>query len=170
MRSESRTGWGNRGVVQGGARLSSAQERQAAAGSDALAETRARLADRVTVLRGAAFAESQDWLAAADVASLAAAVGSPRALLLDFRTHGFALSSRDADVLATGLAAYPTVAILTDLGVSYGCARMVSTLVELRGSPSAAFHDEAEAWRWLSAQLGTDVRDGSPSPQVRTGT
>ena len=126
--------------------------------------------DGVVVLGGAAFAESQDWLAVADVASLAATVGSPRALMLDFRTHGFALSSRDADVLATGLAGYPLVAILTDLGVSYGCARMVSTLVELRGSPSAVFHDEAEAWRWLSAQLGTDVRDGTPSPQVRTGT
>ena len=133
-----------------------------------LAGTRGRLGDRVVVLEGASFAEPRNWLAVADAASLAATVGSPRALMLDFRTHGFTLSSRDADVLATGLAAYPLVAILTDLGVSYGCARMVSTLVELRGSPSAAFYDEAEGWRWLSAQLCTDVRDGPP-PQVKTG-
>jgi hypothetical protein len=73
-------------------------------------------------------------------------------------------------VLATGLAAYPLVTIVTDVGASYGCARMVSTLVEMRGSPSAAFWEETEAWRWLSAQLDTDMRDGPPSPQVRTGT
>jgi hypothetical protein len=133
-----------------------------------LADTRARLGDRVVVLGGSSFAEPRDWLAVADVASVAATVGSPRALMLDFRTHGFALGLRDAEVLATGLAAYPSVAFLTDHGVSYGCARMVSTLVELRGSSSAAFCDEAEAWRWLSAQLGTDVRDGPP-PQAGTG-
>ena len=135
-----------------------------------VADTRARLGDRVVVLGGSSFAEPRDWLAVADVASVAATVGSPRALMLDFRTHGFALGLRDAEVLATGLAAYPSVAFLTDHGVSCGCARMVSTLVELRGSPSAAFYDEAEAWRWLSAQFDTDVRDGPPSPQVRTGT
>jgi len=120
------------------------------------------------VLEGASFAEPRNWLAVADAALPAATVGSPRALMLDFRKHGFALSSRDGDVLARGLSAFPLVAILTDLGVSYGCARMVSTLVELRGSPSAAFYDEAEAWRWMSAQLGTDVRDGPPP--VKTGT
>jgi len=124
----------------------------------------------VVVLGGAAFAEPRDWLAVADAASLAATVGSRRALMVDFRTHGFALGSRDAEVLATGFSAYPSVAILTDLGVSYGCARMVSTLVELRGSLSAAFYDEAEAWRWLSARLDTDSRDAPPSPWVRTGT
>jgi hypothetical protein len=132
-------------------------------------ESRTGRGNGVVVLCGAAFAEPRDWLAVADAASLAATVGSPRALMLDFRTHGFTPSSRDAGVLATSLAAYPLVAILADLGVSYGCARMVSTLVELRGSPSSAFYDEAEAWRWLSAQLGTDVRDGPPSPHVRTG-
>ena len=104
----------------------------------------------------------------ADAVSLGATVGSRRALMLDFRTHKFTPNSRDADGLATRLAAYPSVAILTDVGASYGCARMVSTLVELRGSSSAAFCDEAEAWRWLSAQLDTDLRDGLPS-QVKTG-
>jgi hypothetical protein len=133
-------------------------------------ESRTGLGDRVVVLGGAALAEPRNWLAVADTASLAAAVGSPRALMVDFRTHGFTPNSRDAGVLATSLAAYPLVAILTDVGAPYGCARMVSTLVELRGSPSAAFYDEAEAWRWLSAQFDTDVRDGPPSPQVRTGT
>jgi len=126
-----------------------------------LADTRASLGDRVVVLGGAAFAESRDWLAAADAASLAASAGSPRALMLDFRTHGFALGLRDAEVIAAGLAAYPSVAFLTDHGVSYGCARMVSTLVELRGSPSAVSSDEAEAWGWLSAQLGAGAGDGS---------
>jgi len=167
---ESRTGRGNPVVVLGGARLSSARERPAPVGADVVAETRARLGDRVVVLGGGSPAEPRDWLAVADAGLLAATVGSPRALMLDFRTHGFALSSREADALATGLAAYPLVAILTNLGVSYGCARMVSTLVELRGSPSSVFHEEAEAWRWLSAQLDTDVRDEPPSPQVRTGT
>jgi len=133
------------------------------------AETRARLGDRVVVLAGGSFAEPRDWLAVADAASFAASTGSPRALMLDFRAHGFALSLRDAEVLAAGLAAHPSVAFLTDLGVSYGCARMVSTLVELRGSPSAVFCDEVEAWGWLAAQLGADVRDGQP-PQARTGT
>jgi len=133
-------------------------------------ESRTNWDDRVVVLGGAAFAESRDRLTVADVASLAATVGSPRALMVDLRTHGFTLSSRDADVLATSLSAHPLVAIVTDVGAPYGCARMVSTLVELRGSPSSAFYDEAEAWRWLSAQLDTDVRDGPPSPQVMTGT
>lgn len=134
-----------------------------------LADTRGGLGDRVVVLGGASFAEPGDWLAVADAASLAASAGSPRALILDFRACGFALGLRDAELLAAGLAAYPSVAFLTDHGVSYGCARMVSTLVELRGSPSAVFCDEEEAWEWLSAQLGTEVRDGPP-PQVRTGT
>jgi len=133
-------------------------------------ESRTDLGDRVVVLGGAAFAEQRDWLAVADAVSLGATVGSRCALMLDFRTHMFTLSARDAAGLATRLAACPLVAILTDVGASYGCARMVSTLVELRGSSSAAFSDEAEAWRWLSAQLDTDMRDGPPSPQVRTGT
>jgi hypothetical protein len=125
-----------------------------------LADARGRLGDRVVVLGGSSFAEPRDWLAVADAASLAASAGSPRALMLDFRTHGFALGLRDAELLATGLAAYPSVAFLTDHGVSYGCARMVSTLVELRGSPSAVFSDEAEAWGWLLAQLGAGAGDG----------
>jgi hypothetical protein len=135
-----------------------------------LPEFRTGWGDRVVVLGGAAFAEPRDWLAVADTASLAATVGSPRALMLDFRARKFVLSSHDAGVLATSLSAYPLVSILTDVGASYGCARMVSTLVELRGSPSSAFYDEAEARRWLSAHLDTDVRDGPPPPQVRTGT
>ena len=126
------------------------------------------LGDRVVVVRHASLGEPRDWLAVADVAGLTASVEPPKALMLDLRGSGFALASRDADVMASGLAAYRMVAVVADPGVSYGCARMACTLVDLRGSPAAAFTDEGEAWRWLSAQLGVPLRGGLPPPELRS--
>lgn len=126
------------------------------------------LGDRVVVVRHASIEEPRDWLAVADVAALTASVESPKALMLDLRGSDFTLASRDADVMASGLAAYPMVAVVADPGVSYGCARMACTLVDLRGSPAAAFTDEGEAWQWLSAQLGVPLRGGRPPRQLRS--
>jgi hypothetical protein len=119
----------------------------------------------VVVLRSAALSPPRGWLTGEDVAVLVGSVEAVHPLILDLRYSGFSLGGGDAGTLAEGLADHPMVAIIADPGVSYGCARMACTRVELRGKPSAAFTDEAEAWRWLSAQLAVELREATPPVQ-----
>jgi len=113
--------------------------------------------DRVVVADGARLLSSRDWRTTAEVAAAAAAAGRPVALLLDCRAGAFAPSSRDAEVLASHLAAYPVAAIVASSGAQYGCSRMLSTLLGLRGSLAQVFEDEESALRWLSARLGAEA-------------
>ena len=97
-----------------------------------------------------------DWRQLAEVVALAAVASPTAALLLDLRGESFDVDGRLADVLAQALASYPTVTLLVETGHSLGCARMVAMRIELRGASASAFTDEHEAWRWLSAALGSD--------------
>ncbi len=112
----------------------------------------------VVVIGGTQLASLRDWLAAIDVGALRARQGGATALLLDFRAQGFTPGAREANALVSSLVTLcadrvPPVAILTNPGAQYGGARMLCTLGELRACRAAAFRDEAEAWRWLDAQM-----------------
>lgn len=122
---------------------------------------------RVVVLGGSRSPGPADWREVADVAALVAGVGTPVGLLLDFRVQAFTPTAREARVLAAALSNFPVVAILAEEGVSYGCARMESVLVEMHGSDAAAFEDEAEAWGWLEQRTGLRRQGAQAIRQVR---
>jgi hypothetical protein len=119
---------------------------------------------RVVVLGGSRSPGPADWREVADVAALVAGVGSPAALLLDFRVQPFTPTAVEARALAGSLARFPVVAILSEDGVSFGCARMECVLIEMHGSDAAAFADEAAAWAWLEERTGL-CRTGCESLQ-----
>jgi hypothetical protein len=121
-------------------------------------EFRTNLEKRVAVLGSAKLGSLREWLAELDLAALRAKEGAADALLLDFRAQGFTPNEREASALVSALKLLcahrtPPVAILANPGAQYGGARMLCTLGELDGCRTAAFRDEAEAWRWLQAQL-----------------
>lgn len=125
-------------------------------------EFRTNLGKRVVLLGGARLGSLRDWVAEIDVAAIRAKEGAADALLLDFRVQGFTPSAREANALVAALRALcsrriPPVAILANPGAQYGGARMLCTLGELDGCCTAAFRDELEAWRWLQAQLDSDL-------------
>ena len=91
---------------------------------------------------------------------LTCARDTPGAVLLDVRGAPFTPTGRDADVLASALAGCPLVAIVSGGNASFGCARMVTTMVALRGSQAAALQDEARAWAWLEERMGDGAAPG----------
>lgn len=111
---------------------------------------------RVVVLEGVWLASRGAWQELADVAVLTCAKGTPGAVLLDVRGAAFTPSSREAEVLASGLAGSPLVAILSGGEGSYWSARRIATAAALRGSQAAAFQDEARAWAWLDERMGSE--------------
>lgn len=111
---------------------------------------------RVVVLDGSRLAGLRDWRALAEVAALACTAGAAAGLLLDVRRAPFTPAASDAELLAAALASYQAVAIVSGGDSSYGCARMVSTLVELRGSRAAVFLTYEEAEAWLPGQVPDD--------------
>ena len=115
---------------------------------------------RLVVLDGSRLAGLRNWQGLADVAVQTRRAGVADGLLLDVHRAPFTPASGEAAVLVTALAGYSAVAIVSGGGASYGCARMVSTLVELLGSRAAAFLTEDEAEVWLSQQVGREP-DGS---------
>jgi len=116
------------------------------------------LGGRVAVLDGAWLAARQDWRRLADVALLTSSSQRAAAVLLDVRGTTFNPIGLEADLLAAALGGYGTVAIVSDPGASYGCARRVAVTVELHGSLAAAFQDDAQAWGWLREQLDDGVQ------------
>ena len=76
----------------------------------------------------------------------------------------FTPSTGEARPLVAALAGYRAVAIVSRGDASFGCARMVSTLVEVRGSKAAAFLADQDAEAWLSQQLRgvPDISAGAP--------
>lgn len=132
------------------------------------------LGKRVVVLGGTRLGSLKEWLAEIDVAAIKAKQGTADALLLDFRTHGFTPSAREANALVSALSTLcatriPPVAILANPGAQYGGARMLCTLGELDGCRTAAFRDETEALQWLRTQLdGGPADDLPPYTQMRS--
>jgi hypothetical protein len=98
------------------------------------------------------FAGMRDWHALAEMVSRSRAAITSGGLLLDVRRAAFTPAAREAHLLVPALVGYPAVAIVVQDEASYGCARMVSTLVEGRGSKAAAFSTAHEAAAWLSRQ------------------
>jgi hypothetical protein len=117
---------------------------------------------RFVVLDGSRLAGLKDWRTLADVAALTRAASPADGMLLDVRQASFTPASPEGGMLAAALAGYPAVAIVSGGDASYGCARMVCTLVELRGSAAAAFLTANEAEAWLSRQSGA-ARGDSPA-------
>ena len=105
----------------------------------------------------------------ADVAVLLHAAGSAECVLLDVRRAAFTPSAIEAEELIAALAGFAAVAIVADPDASFGCARMLSTLVELRGSNASAFFTTVEAESWLMAQLGR-VASGPVAARKRPRT
>jgi hypothetical protein len=114
----------------------------------------------VIVLDGWWLASRGAWQELADVAVLTCARGTPGAVLLDVRGASFTPAAREAEVLASGLAGSPVVAILSGAEGSYWSARMVATSAGLRGSQAAAFLDESQAWVWLYERVAPAGREG----------
>lgn len=117
---------------------------------------------RVVAAGALVSAPRADWAQLAGVVAETAAASPSAALLVDLLGASFDVSSRVADGLARSLANYPIVALLTEHGHSFGCARMVAMLVELRGGSAAVFTDEQAAWNWLSVELGADGARACP--------
>jgi hypothetical protein len=113
------------------------------------------------VLDGSLLAGLMDWPALAKEAARSRLAGAAVGLLLDVRGAPFTPSTGEARPLVAALAGYRAVAIVSRGDASFGCARMVSTLVEVRGSKAAAFLTEPDAAAWLSRQVG-----GGPDPSV----
>lgn len=107
----------------------------------------------MVVLDGSHLVERKEWHALADVIFLTGAAQRPRAVLLDVRGSAFTPTAAETEMLASALAGCPWAAIVSDGGVSYGCARMVATWAELRGSGAAAFVEETAAQGWLAERL-----------------
>jgi hypothetical protein len=107
---------------------------------------------RLVVLDVSVLAGMRDWHALAEVVSRARVAGTTRGLLLDVRRAAFTPAAKDAHLLVSALVGYPAVAIVVQGDASYGCARMVSTLIEIRGSRASAFPTAHEAAAWLSRQ------------------
>ncbi len=108
---------------------------------------------RAVVVDGGRLSGSREWRELADVIILTCAAQRPAGLLLDVRTSPFTPTAREADVLASALCGCPICALVTRPDVSYGCARMVATSVEMRGRAAGAFQDEAQAWAWIDRRL-----------------
>jgi hypothetical protein len=124
---------------------------------------------RVVVLDGSRLAGLKNWQALADVAALTGgAICAADGVLLDVRQAPFTPATHEGEVLAAALASYPAVAIVTGGDASHSCARTVCTLVELRGSPAAAFLTQDEAELWLSRQAG--AAGGGSAATKRLGT
>ena len=111
---------------------------------------------RLVVLDGSRLAGLRDWRGLADLAAQSYAAGAADGVLLDVRRAPFTPTADDAADLVAALARYAAAAIVSGADASYGCARMVSTLVELRGSKAAAFFTEDEAAVWLAGQVGCE--------------
>jgi len=120
---------------------------------------------RLVVLDGSRLAGLKDWRALASVAGLACAAGANDGVLLDVRQAPFTPAAGDAEMLAVALSGYPAVAIVCGGNASFGCARMVSTLVELRGSRAAAFLTKDVAEVWLSQQVGRELDGSAAAPE-----
>jgi hypothetical protein len=123
---------------------------------------------RVVVLDGSRLASLRNWQALADVAALTGAVCAADGVLLDVRQAPFTPPTREGEVLAAALASYPAVAIVTGGDASHSCARIVCTLVELRGSPAAAFLTQDKAELWLSRQAGAAGGDSAATKRLGT--
>jgi len=72
------------------------------------------LGGRVVVFHGSSLAARQDWRRLADVAVLTGASGRMGAVLLDVRGTTFSPAGLEANLIASALAAYRTVAILSN--------------------------------------------------------
>jgi hypothetical protein len=107
---------------------------------------------RPVVLDVSVVSGMRDWHALAELVSRSRVAGTTRGLLLDVRRAPFTPAARDAHLLVTALAGYPAVAIIVQGDASFGCARMVSTLIEISGSRASAFLTVHEATAWLSRQ------------------
>lgn len=75
-------------------------------------------------------------------------------LLVDLRDIHLLPSTAEVDLLANLLASRhgfggSRVAVLVDKGAQWGIARMISTMVELRGGHAKAFQDEEVAMTWV---------------------
>lgn len=116
---------------------------------------------RLVVLDGSHLAALRDWRALADVAVLMGAADAADGMLLDVRRALFTPASGDVDVLVAALSTYAAVAIVSGANASFGCARMVSTLIECHGSKAAAFFTAEEAEAWLSAEVGCELGSGA---------
>jgi hypothetical protein len=123
---------------------------------------------RFVVLDGSRLAGLKDWRALADVAALTRAAGAADGMLLDVRRASFTPASHEGGMLAAALAGYPAVAIVSGGDASYGCARMVCTLVELRGSTAEAFLTEGAAEAWLLRQTGAAKGESAAVQRPRT--
>jgi hypothetical protein len=104
------------------------------------------------VLDASWFAGMRDWHALAEMVSQSRAAITAGGLLLDVRRAAFTPAAREAHLLVAAVVGYPAVAIVVQGDASYGCARMVSTLIEIRGSKASAFLTAQEAAAWLSRQ------------------
>ena len=82
-------------------------------------------------------------------------------ILCDFRENDYAPGVSDAPTLAESYSekfrGRPMAVVVSSL-LHYGIANMITTLIQLRGSPVAAFRDIDEAAAWLEASL----RAGTP--------
>lgn len=82
------------------------------------------------------------------------ALADDQRVLLDLRDMRFLLTTPEAEALADELSSADalgrhSVALVAQMGVQYGVARMVCTLAELRGGRVKAFMDDREAVDWL---------------------
>jgi len=82
-------------------------------------------------------------------------------MLCDFRENDYAPGVGDAPTLAESYSGKfrgrPMAVVVSSL-LHYGIANMITTLIQLRGSPVAAFRDIDEAAAWIESSL----RAGTP--------
>ena len=130
-------------------------------------EVRTRRGARVVVLGGDHLASVGDWVAEMGRAVPAGEEESVGALLVDFRSQGFAPSAEEAGALVESLRtrfndAVPPLAAVARAGAQFGGTRVLCTLAEMRGWRACAFMTEVEAWFWLRAQLNRPPRTMPP--------
>jgi hypothetical protein len=130
-------------------------------------EVRTRRGARVVVLGGDHLASVGDWVAEMGRAVPAGEEESVGALLVDFRSQGFAPSAEEAGALVESLRtrfndAVPPLAAVARAGAQFGGTRVLCTLAEMRGWRACAFMTEVEAWFWLRAQLNRPARTMPP--------
>ena len=131
-------------------------------------EVRTRRGARVVVLGGDHLASVGDWVAEMGRAVPAGEEESVGALLVDFRSQGFAPSAEEAGALVESLRtrfndAVPPLAAVARAGAQFGGTRVLCTLAEMRGWRACAFMTEVEAWFWLRAQLNRPARTMPPA-------
>ena len=131
-------------------------------------DVRTRRGARVVVLGGDHLVSLGDWVAEMGRAVPAGEEDSVGALLVDFRSQGFAPSAEEAGTLIESLQARfrdgaPPLAAVARAGAQFGGTRVLCTLAELRGWRACAFMTEVEAWFWLRAQLARKAREAPPT-------